>query len=551
MNEFSILIGGKAGDGIRQAGHLIGELFNELGYWVFIYDDYPSLISGGHNFSIVRVAEKQISSHRDKVDFVIAFNQQTIEKHQPRFKKETILIYDSTDFQIEKGFGLPMLKIIQEHSLPPIVKNTVALGVFASLGKINFSLVEKVIRKTIHKKVEENIKVAEIGYKEAEKIKIKLKIKKINNKPKILLTGNEAIALGAVKAGLNFYLAYPMTPVTSILHFLAAHENEFKIKTIQPENEIAVALMAQGAAYAGAKTMVASSGGGFALMVESLSLAGEAEIPIVYVYGQRTGPSTGVPTYTSQADLNFVLNAGHGEFPKIVIAPANADEGFYLTAKALNLAWRYQTPVFVLIDKHLGESIFTTNFKENKIKKEKPKLFSGQGKYKRYLITKDGISPLAFPGGKWIVKLNSYEHDEFGLTTEEAEKIQQMVEKRLRKQKTIEKELTREKTINIYGKKESKIILITWGSTTGAVAEVGKKLGLKVIQLLFLKPFPEKAIKKELKNVKKIIDVEVNATGQLANLLAQYKIFVDQKILKYDGRPFSLDELEKKIKKLL
>ncbi len=341
-----------------------------------------------------------------------------------------------------------------------------------------------------------------------------------------------------------------MTPVTNILHFLADHQDEFKIKTIQPENEIAVILMAEGAAYAGCRTMIGTSGGGFALMVEGVSLAGQAEIPLVVVYGQRPAPATGIPTYTSQGDLSFVLSSGHGEFLKIVIAPGDVDEAFYLTTEAFNLAWQYQTPVLVLVDKHLCESTFTASFNEMKVKIRSIK-FSFQKNYQRYKITRNGISPLALPGFQSIVKVNSYEHDEYGITTEESFWRKKMVEKRLRKKETLIKELKDKETVKVYGPKKSKTVLITWGSTKGAVVEVGEKLGLKVIQPLFLEPLPIEKIKKELIGAEKIIDIELNATGQFANLLRQYGISIDKKILKYDGRPFSLEEFEKEIRKIL
>lgn len=549
MSEFSFLIGGRAGDGIRQGGYLIAKLFNELGYWSFVYDDYPSLITGGHNFSIVRVAEKKIFAHGQQINFCLAFNEETIKKHFKKFKKNSLLIYDLNQVKKAKGLGISMTKIIQENHLPMVVRNAIGLGALAGVLNLDFSLVKKIIQTNIHQKIVENIKVAQKGYQEGRKFKSEIKIKKLSNKPKSLLTGNEAIALGAVQAGLKFYFAYPMTPATSILHFLAAHQEQFGIKVVQPENEIAAALMAEGAAYAGARTMVGTSGGGFALMVESLSLAGQAEIPIVYVYGQRPGPSTGVPTYTAQSDLFFVLFAGHGEFSRIVVAPGDVDQAFYLTGEAMNLAWRYQVPAFVLTDKHLSESVFSADFDKKKVREENPKIWSGRGEYKRYLITKDGISPLTFPGNKKaIVKSNSYEHDEDGLTTDEPEKIKKMIEKRLKKREVIINELRKKETVKVCGRKKSKTALITWGSSKGAAVEVGEKLGLKVIQPLFLEPFPEWQVKKELRGVKKIITVEVNATGQLAALISQYGISYQQKILRYDGRPFTVDELEKRIK---
>lgn len=552
MKEISFLVGGKAGDGVKQAGNLVARLLNDLGYWIFVYEDYPSLITGGHNFSIIRAAEERILAHRDEVDLVIAFNEETIQKHKDRFKENTVLIYDSDVIEKKKGIGIPMSTIAKDNNLPLIVRNTIALGVLAGAYNLDFQLVEKIIREAIPVKIEENLKVAKIGYDEAVKNKSKLKIEKLGNKPKKLLTGNEAIALGGVRAGLNFYIAYPMTPASSILHFLAQHQDEFGIKVIQPEDEIAVILMAEGAAYAGARTMVGTSGGGFALMTEALSLAGQAEIPVVFVLSQRVGPATGVPTYTAQGDLLFALFAGHGEFPRIVVAPGDVDEAFYLTAEAMNLAWQYQTPAIVLSDKHLSESTFSGSFDEEKVKVLEPKIWDGEGEYRRYQDLKDGISPLAFPGNKKaIVKLNSYEHDEYGITTEESEKIVKMINKRLRKGESLGKEIEKKEAIKVYGERKSKIALITWGATKGSVVEVGEKLGLKIIQPLFLEPFPEKQIKKELEGIEKVIDIEVNATGQLATLLRRYDILVDEKILKYDGRPFTVNELEEKIKKIL
>jgi 2-oxoglutarate ferredoxin oxidoreductase subunit alpha len=558
MKDFSFLIGGKAGDGIKQAGHFLAQLFNELGFNIFIYEDYQSLITGGHNFSIIRASDKKISNHKQKVDFIIAFNKDAVEKHQENLKKETIIIYDSDAIQKQdlpkqyKAVAFPMSNVLKQRGLPLIVRNAVSLGILAGVLKIDFELVKKIITNSVHKKIEENIKVAEIGYKEGLEHKNGFDIEKIKNKPGKILTGNEAIALGAVKAGMKFYFAYPMTPASGILHYLAANEEKFGIKAIHPENEISVALMAEGAAFAGKRAMVGTSGGGFALMVEALSLAGQAEIPVVFVLSQRSGPATGIPTYTSQADLLFSIFAGHGEFLKIVVAPGDADEAFYLTAEAMNLSWKYQTPAIILSDKHLSESIFSAYYDENKVKIEEPKLWVKKGEYKRYLITKDGISPLAFPGDKnAIVKATSYEHDESGITSETAEDAEKMNEKRLNKKATLIKELKKKKTINVFGNKKSKNILIVWGSTKGVAVEVAENLGLKVIQPMFIEPFPVEQIKKELKGAKKIIDVEANATGQLAYILKANGIDIDEKILKYDGRPFTVEELEEKIKKII
>lgn len=558
MKDFSFLIGGKAGDGVKQAGNFLAKLFNKLGYYIFIYEDYPSLISGGHNFSIIRVSEKKILNQREKVDFVVAFNKDTIENHKDLFKKQTIIIYDSDVIQesdIPKGFktlAFPMSKILEENNLPLIVRNSVSLGILAGVFKIDFELVKKIIESSVPKKIEENVKVAGIAYKKTLEYENGFEVEKLENKTTEIITGNEAIAIGAIKAGMDFYVAYPMTPASSILHYLAANEKKFGIKTIHPENEIAVALIAEGIVYAGKRATVGTSGGGFALMTEALSFAGQAEFPIVFVLVQRPGPATGIPTYSGQGDLLFGLFAGHGEFPRIVVVPGDVNEAMFLTAEAMNLAWKYQTPVIVISDKHLSESTYSLEFNAENIKVEKPKLWNGRGDYKRYSDEKDGISSLAFPGDKnAIVKATSYEHNEFGITIEDSESAIKMIDKRKRKQETIKKDFSKIKTINVLGNKKSDIALITWGSTKGVVVEVAENLGLKVIQPMFIEPFPAEEIKKSLFGVKKIIDIETNVTGQMAYILRANGIDIDEKILKYDGRPFTIEELEEKIKKII
>jgi 2-oxoglutarate ferredoxin oxidoreductase subunit alpha len=321
---------------------------------------------------------------------------------------------------------------------------------------------------------------------------------------------------------------------------------------VHPETEIAVIGIAEGAVYAGLKSAVGTSGGGFALMVEHLSLAGQAEIPIVIVLAQRPGPATGVPTYTEQGDLFFSIFAGHGEFPRIVIAPGDIEEAFYLSADAMNLAWKFQVPVIILSDKHLSESTFSFTGDEEKIRTEESVLWKGKGNYKRYLYTEDGISPLAFPGDpEAIVKVNSYEHDEYGVTTEEPEIVAKGHEKRLRKMETIRENLKSTETVKVYGNRNSRNCIITWGSTKGAVIEVAEDLGLKVVQPLYMHPLPHKKIKEELKGCNKVVSVEVNSTAQFTTWLSYHGIKVNERILKYDGRPFTFSELKAKVKEAI
>jgi 2-oxoglutarate ferredoxin oxidoreductase subunit alpha len=348
------------------------------------------------------------------------------------------------------------------------------------------------------------------------------------------------------------YIAYPMTPASSLLHYLAEHEDDLGIVTIHPESEIGVVLMALGAAYAGARTMIGTSGGGFALMTEALSLSGQGELPIVFVECQRAGPSTGVPTYTMQADLSFVIHSGHGDFAKVVLAPGDAEEAFYLTGLAMNLAWKFQIPCFILSDKQLSESIYSFDADPDKINPGDPLLWNGQGEYKRYLDTQNGISPLAFPGDPGVmVKVTSYEHDEYGITTEESKQITRMQEKRLRKTKTLENELSREEQVKVYGNLESRTVLLCWGSTKGSCIEVAEELGLKVVQPLVLEPLPVDSLKNALSGADKIIDIEVNATGQLAKHVSAYGICIDHMILRFDARPFTVDALLEKVKEVL
>jgi len=549
MEELSILIGGKAGDGIRQAGHTLARLLNRIGYRIFFYDDYPSLIRGGHNFSIIRASKKKIEAHKEKVDLIVALNQDAVEKHKHRLNSGGMILYDSKKVEAQ-GVGVDFMGIVKELEGSPIMRNTAALGALAKVLNIEWPVLESVMMDTIEKEVDLNIKIARSAYNRVEKAW--LSVPKLNQKMLPLISGNEAIALGAVQAGLNMYIAYPMTPASAILHYLAEHEDDLGVVTIHPESEIGVALMALGAAYAGAKTMVGTSGGGFALMTEALSLSGQGEFPIVFVMVQRPGPSTGVPTYTMQGDLSFVINSGHGEFLKVVLAPGNVEEAFYLTGLAMNLAWKFQIPCFVLSDKHLSESIFSFEADPDKVKPEDPLLWDGQGEYKRYLDTQNGISPLAFPGNSAaIVKVTSYEHDEYGITTEESEQIARMQQKRLRKKKTMEDELARYEQVKVYGDPESKTVLLCWGSTKGACIEVAEELGLKVVQPLVLEPLPINSLKKVLSDADKIIDVEVNATGQLAKLLSAHGICIDDMILRFDGRPFTVDFLLEKVKEVL
>lgn len=546
--DFSILIGGAAGLGSRKAGLLIAKLFSSLGYKIFIYDDYQSLIKGGHSFSFIRAAEKEVLSHRQKIDFLLALDELTIRKHQADLDKDGIILYNADKIKLEskKSMGISLAAIVQQAGGSPIMANTAFVAGFAKIIGLDWHTLAKVLQEEFDKLSALNLKIARASFDNCQKI---TEIEKLPQKSLPLLTGNEALALGSVKAGLDLYLAYPMTPATGILHYLSAHSKEFKITVVQLENEIGIVNAAIGAAYAGARTMIGTSGGGFALMTEGLSLAAQNETPLVIVNSQRPGPATGVPTYTGQGDLLFALTAGHGDILRFVIAPGDAQEACFWSAKILNLSWKYQTPAILLLDKQVSESTYSFDESELiKINQEKPLHWDKKGDYLRYKDTQNGISPLAFPGEKNAVcKSNSYEHDEFGITVEDEASVVKMQNKRLRKFQAMREGVEKLKAVNIYGNKNSKKALIAWGSTKGPAKEVAEKLGIKMIQPVVLEPFPEREMREALKGVEKTILIEANGLGQLGKLLSCFGIKTNKQILKYDGRPFLPEEIEAKL----
>lgn len=554
MDNFSVLIGGKAGFGIDKSGAIIGRLFNQLGYRIYIYRDYPSVIRGGHTFSIIRASKARIATHQNKIDFLLALNQETLDLHRAKLNKDCLFIYDSEAVKINPvatcGIGIPLGQILKEENASEIMRNTCIIGAFCKAAGIKWEVLDSVLRKEITKEIDLNLKVGRRGFDASNE---STKIEQLEQKSLPLLSGSHAVGLGLIKGGLKTYIAYPMTPASPLLHFLAEVAPDFGLDVIHPESEIGVMLMALGFSYMGKKVAVGTSGGGFCLMTEGLSFAGMAELPIVIMIGQRPGPSTGLPTYSSQTDLHFVLNAGQGEFPRFIVAPGDPEEAYYWSAVAMNMAWKYQIPSFILSDKNLAEGVFNFDLDSVKeIKEETPLLWDKKSPYKRYGFYKNGVSPLAFvPQKDAIIKVNSYEHDEAGITTEDPKLTTMMNDKRLGKEKYLAQELEGFESVKVHGNKDSQTALLCWGSNKGVCVEVAQNLGLKVIQPLVLSPFPVKQFQEAIKGVKKIISVENNATGQLVRLLKIYGFDCSAKILKYDGRPFSLDELEVKTKEVI
>jgi 2-oxoglutarate ferredoxin oxidoreductase subunit alpha len=549
MKDVSVLIGGKAGDGINSAGALVAQLLNHMGYNIYLYFDYPSLIRGGHNFAIIRGSEQRIGTCWKTLDFLLALNRETVEQHRDKCSRDTAIIFNA-DLVKSAGQGIPVNAVLAGEHAPAIMGNSAIIGGFAKAAGIEWDVVEAVFKVHIPKGVDLNLKVAKRAYDQTEKVH---PISKGTKPPSPLLTGNEAIGVGMVKGGLEAYVSYPMTPSSSLLHFLAEQQEKFGITVVHPENEIAVILMALGFAYAGKRSGVGTSGGGFCLMTEGLSLAGMAELPLVLVVSQRTGPSTGLPTYTGQSELQFIVHAGQGEYPRLIIAPGDAQEALFWSEIAMNVAWKFQIPSFILTDKTLSEGTYSVDPAEiSDVKSGDSPGWLGTAPYLRYADVPSGISPLAFPGMKdAVIKVNSYAHDEAGISTEAADLVMQMTKKRLRKWEGLTEEMQGYPGVTLSGTPEASTALLCWGSTKGVCNEIASLLGLRVIQPVILSPFPVVQLKNAIAGVTRLIAVEENTTAQLATLAGQYGIVPDERILRYDGRPFSPDDLLVKIKEMI
>ncbi|MFA4953153.1 MAG: 2-oxoacid:acceptor oxidoreductase family protein [Candidatus Pacearchaeota archaeon] len=518
--RFSILFGGPAGTGPNVLTHILGEALVEHGNHVFYSRDYQSLIRGGNNFNVLTFSDEPVWSNDSEIDIIVALDENTIKIHKDKLKKSGFIITSRKENMYFAGRLFKMLCL-------------------------DFKLLEKQLKKL--SRFEENMKAAKEGYAEEKKEACKIREQKEDH---YFMNGNQGISEGAVKSGLNIYYAYPMTPATPILSELAGKQNAKNFSTknfgatksetapsrreskdfvgkdllvLELENEIAVVNAGVGSSIVGKKVMVGTSGGGFDLMTEGLSLCGIAEVPLVFYLAQRPGPATGAATYTSQGDLKMALNAGHGEFTRIVLAPGDPREAEELTNQAFYFSHKFKIPSIILGDKHLAESFYTLH-KEAKITKS------------------ENITKLA--------RFNSYERDEFGSGTENPKIIEKNVVERLKKKLNIEKEASKFEMYSIHGDSKSKNIIISWGSTKGAIIDAVKNLDVCFLQIRYLEPFP-KEIKKYLEE-KNVILIENNSTGQLGDLIAEKTgIFIpnNDRILRFDGRPFLADELRKEIER--
>ena len=547
---FTFIVGGKAGQGVKKTGAVASQLFIDLGRQVFQMDDYMSLIRGGHNFSVVSTSTSWISSHYMNADLIIAFDKRSYDNHIGKLARGGIMVYNSDEKGDMEGIGVPFTSESKRYPMKDLMFGVGAIGILSSALGLKKSEMEKVIKKEYSRGIEDNIEFANLLCDRVNpQIYGKFKINR-GDKKRPILFGNQAIALGAIAGGLDVYYAYPMTPASSILHYLARQAEDFGLAVIHPESEIAVMNMAVGSAFTGARTMVGTSGGGFALMVEGLSLAGITEAPVLCALSMRPGPATGVPTYTEQADLNFALSAGHGEFLRIVASPGTIEQAYYLTAEMLDLVWKFQTPGILLTEKHLSESSMTIDLDIEKTNWAEPSV-NTDGKYKRYIETEDGISPMRFPPSNEVIKWNSYEHDDLGITTEDPDWIVRMHDKRNKKLEVLIKYMERLNTVNIY-RGEGPLNIFTYGSTTMSVLEGLTYGGMDhtVVQPIYLKPLPTWVLEEFIEGPN--IVVEQSSTEQFANLLREKAdLEIEVVIKQYDGRPFDPIDLAQKIKEVL
>jgi len=569
--DYSIKIGGEAGQGIQTIGDTMARVFSRSGYHVFTHQDYESRIRGGHNFFQIRISDNPVMASRDGIDIIVALDKESIRLHRQEISENGLIIYDTSMFSnppippLENGgkggfLDIPFTKLAVEHGGNKIMANTVATGAVLGMLRLDLDILAGIIKDTFKKKgeavIEANIKAAQSGHEFALKNcpKCSFVPAPIAN-PKMMISGIEGIALGAVASGCKFYSAYPMTPSTGIMNYLAGKEKEYGIVVEQAEDEIAAINMALGASFAGVRAMTGTAGGGFALMVEGLSLAGMTETPVVIALGQRPAPATGLPTRTEQGDLSFALHTGHGEFPRVVFAPGTPEQAFYLTNKAFDMAEKYQIPAIIIFDQYLGDTEWTfETFDLGKIKYNDYRLRGDEFKkiegYKRYAFTDTGISPLGIPGdSKNVVVADSDEHNEEGHIIEDAETRNKMVQKRLfRKLPLIRQEID---PPLFYGNSQPEILISGWGSTYGVMKEAVDMLSdsksMAMLHFSEVYPFPSTDafdFLALLKNAKMSICIEHNATGQFARLMkAETGFEFASSINRYDGRPFTLESL--------
>ena len=559
--DFSLAIGGAAGQGIATPGNILARTFTRRGLWLNAYNAYQSIVRGGHIFLTMRISDKEIYSHGDSLDMLVCLNQDTMDRHLGLMGPGGQVIFNGDKIipgETPEGVQLcPMpIKELSNKSRNKVIQNTIALGVINNLLGLEFDLLENSLKQQFGRKgdavVEENTSAAKAGYEYAkEHFKAYPEPLATGPKPLALWTGNEALAMGGAAAGVKFYTAYPMSPSTGVLHWMAANARELGIMVRQAEDEIAVANMAIGAAHVGARAMCATSGGGFALMTEAVGAAAMMEIPVVFINVMRAGPSTGVPTKTEQGDLWQVLGASQGDFERLIVAPTDALDAFKIIPELFNLCDQHQCPGIVITDLLISEGTFSTDPDNLNLQPEIDRgemLTNGADNddYLRYELTDSGISPRALPGLEGHVHVVATdEHDQDGVIISDEftnpHKRRQMVEKRARKIANIVEKIEPPK---LDGPADADVTLIGWGSTYGVIKEAIEQLASKGVtanhlSIRWIVPFHAEAVINIVNDAKRTIIVENNYSGQFHRYLrSETGLAIDGHIRKYDGEPF-------------
>lgn len=587
--DFAIGIGGEAGQGIATPGDILARIFARRGLSLNAYNAYQSIIRGGHTFLTIRASDETVRSMGDKIDVLIPLNQDTMDRHLKLLQSGACVIYDAD--KLKPGdhaagvqlCGMPMKQLCGANKLGA---NTVAIAATLQMLGIEFQPLEEVLTRQFKKKgdavIAENVNIARAGYDYAATQFKAFPFKAPNlGRGMAVLTGNQAIAMGGAAAGVKFYAAYPMSPSTGVLVWMASHARQLGIMVRQVEDEIGVMNMVIGAAHTGCRAMCATSGGGFALMTEAIGMSGMIETPVVCVDVQRAGPATGVPTKTEQGDLWQILGAGQGDYPRFIVAPTTQADLFQTMPELFNLCDRYQCPGLVLSDLLLSEGTASVSPEELnfKVKIDRGEMIfpddhSGNGNgaalnpaggygdnsYLRYKNTESGISPRAVPGvpGHIYVAATD-EHDEDGtLISDEftnPAKRRMMVEKRARKMETA---LAQIAAPALFGPANASVTLVGWGSTEGVIREAVEKLaseeGIVANQLAvkWIVPFHADEISRILASSKRVIIVENNFSGQFARYLRSETGFsAHGHIRKYDGEPFMPHHIVNAVKEQL
>ncbi|MFZ5376936.1 MAG: 2-oxoacid:acceptor oxidoreductase subunit alpha [Patescibacteria group bacterium] len=556
-------IAGQAGEGVMVAAKIMAKICKRHGLQAFNYLEYPSLIKGGHQTGQVYAAKAQASCQRRQLDMLINLDLKGFTEHADEISSETVIISDSNSGKVTdeirlscpaKIIELPLLNLSKESTGGILAANMIALGSSAYLLGLNLDIAKQVVTEEFQEKgpevVAKDIAALDHGFNAVQSCCGIIQQVEVTPDNSILVTASEAIGLGALAAGVQFYSGYPMTPSTGVLQFLASQQDRYPLVVKHAEDEIGAINHALGASFAGVRSMTGSSGGGFALMVESISLAGVSETPLVILEAQRKGPATGLPTWTEQADLHFVINAGHGDFPKIVLTPGTVAEHFGLTKLAFHLAEKYQLPVIILSDKYILES-HQTMLKPDEVQTlERQSLVSEvDANYQRYQLSELGISPRTIPGqtgGAFLA--NSYEHASDGFAVEDAQTTKEQVDKRARKLLAAAQEIPQP---YLVGPNQADVTFVSWGSTVNVlqdlVAEQQKlelEQTLNAIHLPCLWPFPSESFSKLANSAKQLVMVEANQSGQGRRLIRQQTgIEIEQSINRYDGRPFYIEDL--------